>query len=312
MGVSTKPVLVMMVGLSASGKSTIAHKLAKENNYIIFSSDKLREELYGDINDQTHNHELFVELHRRIKTALKDGNNVIYDACNLSSKRRIAFLQELKHIPCWKNCIMVATPYEQCVKNNMNRDRHVPDYVIERMYKSFDTPYYYEGFDRIKIHYWDNSQTQNPTSWVLEHLDYKQDNPHHRLTLGEHCVQAAKHLLRTKWEDHPWFNTLFSAALIHDCGKVFTKSFKNSKDEFADIAHYYSHEHVGAYDGLFFDYPVGVNALDVSALISNHMKPYVFEKDGGNEKMRNKYLKLWGSDFYQCVMILHEADKAAH
>ena len=42
------------------------------------------------------------------------------------------------------------------------------------------------------------------------------------------------------------------------------------------------------------------------------MKPYVFEKDGGNEKLHNKYLKLWGDDFMQCVMILHEADKAAH
>ena len=98
METSTNPVLVMMVGLPASGKSTIAHNLAKENNYIIFSSDELRVELYGDINDQNHNHDLFIELHKRIKTALKEGNNVIYDACNLSSKRRVAFLQELKKV----------------------------------------------------------------------------------------------------------------------------------------------------------------------------------------------------------------------
>lgn len=124
METSTKPVLVMMVGLPASGKSTIAYNLAKENNYIVFSSDALREELYLDINDQTHNHELFVELHKRIKTALKEGNNVIYDACNLSSKRRVAFLQELNRIHCRKECIIAATPYEQCLRNNASRDRH--------------------------------------------------------------------------------------------------------------------------------------------------------------------------------------------
>ena len=118
METSTKPVLVMMVGLPASGKSTIAYNLAMENNYIVFSSDALREELYLDINDQTHNHELFVELHKRIKTALKEGNNVIYDACNLSSKRRVAFLQELKRIPCRKECIIAATPYEQCLRKS--------------------------------------------------------------------------------------------------------------------------------------------------------------------------------------------------
>lgn len=308
---STKPVLTMMCGLVGSGKSTHARKLAQENNSIIFSSDELREELYGDINDQMHNHELFVELHRRIKIALKDGNNVIYDACNLSSKRRISFLQELKHIPCWKNCIIVATPYEQCMENNINRDRRVPDYVIERMYKSFDTPYYYEGFDSISIKYWDGVVKQTPIDWALRYVDYKQDNPHHGLTLGDHCIQAPFYIVR-KWSDNPFVITLFQAALIHDCGKPFCKTFKNGKGETTDVAHYYSHEHVGAYDSLFFDYPVRVNALDVSALISNHMKPYVFEKDGGNKKLYNKYKKLWGDDFMQYVMILHEADKAAH
>lgn len=310
MGTSTKPLLVCLVVLPASGKSTIAYKLAKENNYIIFSSDELRKELYGDINDQAHNHELFIELHKRIKTALKEGNNVIYDACNLSSKRRIAFLQELKRIPCRKKCIIVATPYEQCLENNASRDRRVPDYVIERMYKSFDTPYFYEGFDVIGIEYWESIIRQTPTDWALKYADYKQDNPHHRLTLGEHCIQAPFYIAQ-KYSDSPFAITLFQAALIHDCGKPFCKTFKNGKGETTDIAHYYSHEHVGAYDSLFFEYPFGVNTLDISALVSNHMKPYVFEKDN-NEKLHNKYKKLWGSDFYQCVMILHEADKAAH
>lgn len=173
---STKPVLVMMVGLPASGKSTIAYNLAMGNDYIVFSSDALREELYLDVNDndQTHNHELFVELHKRIKTALKEGNNVIYDACNLSSKRRVAFLQELKHIPCRKECIIAATPYEQCLRNNDSRDRHVPDDVIKRMYKSFDTPYYYEGFDYISIEYWKDSRIGSllPMSWAVSYKTY--------------------------------------------------------------------------------------------------------------------------------------------
>ena len=310
METSTKPVLVMMVGLPASGKSTIAYNLAKENNYIVFSSDALREELYLDINDQEHNHELFVELHRRIKATLRDGNSVIYDACNLNSKKRIAFLQELKHIPCRKECIIAATPYEQCLKNNASRDRHVPEYVIERMYKRFDTPYYYESFDRISIEYHDVAARQTATDWALKHTDYKQNNPHHRLTLGEHCIQAAFYVVE-KWANNPFVKTLFQAAMVHDCGKPFCKTFENGKGETTDIAHYYSHEHVGAYDSLFFRYNDAISALDVSALISNHMKPYVWERDG-NEKMHNKYIKLWGSCFYQYVMILHEADKAAH
>ena len=313
METSTKPVLVMMVGLPASGKSTIAYNLAMENDYIVFSSDALREELYLDVNDQTHNHELFVELHKRIKTELKKGNNVIYDACNLSSKRRVAFLQELKRIPCRKECIIAATPYEQCLRNNAGRDRRVPDYVIERMYKSFDTPYYYEGFDRISIEYWKDSCIGSllPMSWALSYKTYNQDNPHHKLALGAHCMKAVYWLYGSDWYHHDSIGTIINAALIHDCGKPFCRTLKNNKGEITDIAHYYRHEHVGAYDGLFFTYVAGVNPLFVSALILNHMKPWVWEKDN-NEKMYNKYKKLWGDYFMECVMILHEADKAAH
>lgn len=311
---STKPVLAVMVGLPASGKSTFAYSAANKNNAIVFSSDDLREELYGDVDDQKHNHELFVELHRRIKKALKDGNNVIYDACNIGSKRRVAFLQELKHISCWKECVIMATPYQQCLQNNRARSRKVPEYVIERMYKSFDTPYFYEGFDRISVQYYEgslNRHSQYPPSWALDYMDYNQDNPHHRLTLGQHCMKAMYWFYNSKWFTHPLIGTIMNATAIHDCGKPFCKTFKNGKGDITDIAHYYGHEHVGAYDSLFFQYVAGINALDVSALICNHMKPYVWERDN-NEKLRNKYLKLWGSDFYQCVMILHEADKAAH
>lgn len=314
----TKPVLVMMVGLPASGKSTISNNLAKEINATVFSSDTLREELYGDVNDQEHNNELFAELHRRIKRCLSDGKSAIYDACNISSKKRRSFLQEIEYITCEKECVITATPYEKCLENNKNRDRQVPERVIERMYRSWNTPYYFEGFDSIKIHYWDAENMRRSRTyalaWYLDYLDYEQNNPHHNLSLGGHCEKAMYYLLkgyRVKWSNDLFAGTIINAAAIHDCGKLFTKTFKNGKGKVTDVAHYYSHEHVGAYDSLFFQYVADINALDVSILVDLHMKPYVWERDG-NEKLRKKYLKLWGDELYQGVMLLHEADKAAH
>lgn len=189
----------------------------------------------------------------------------------------------------------------------------MPDYVIERMYKSFDTPYFYEGFDHVSIEYWKGgcSGSLLPMSWAINYKDYNQDNPHHELTLGAHCINAFFWLYNNKLYDNASIGTIMHAALIHDCGKPFCKTFKNNKGETTDIAHYYGHEHVGAYDSLFFTYVAGISSLFVSALISNHMKPYVWERDN-NEKMYNKYKKLWGDYFMECVMILHEADKAAH
>lgn len=79
----------MLMGISGSGKSTYAKALEKNCGYKVFSSDVLREELFGNENDQTHNSEVFEELHRRILKALDAGENCVYDATNLNRKRRL-------------------------------------------------------------------------------------------------------------------------------------------------------------------------------------------------------------------------------
>ena len=131
----------MMCGLVASGKSTKSKELAEKYNATIFSSDALREEMFGDVNDQLHNQELFVELHKRIKDYLRNGKSAIYDATNINYKRRMAFLAELKSIQCEKICVLMATPYEECCERNEQRDRKVPEHVIRRMYMGFDVPH---------------------------------------------------------------------------------------------------------------------------------------------------------------------------
>ena len=121
------PKFIMLCGLPASGKSTKAKELAKEYNATIYSSDALREEMFGDVNDQGHNQELFTELHKRIKDCLRDSGNAIMDCTNINYKRRMAFLAELKNIPCEKICVLMATPYEWCLKRNAERERKVPE-----------------------------------------------------------------------------------------------------------------------------------------------------------------------------------------
>ena len=302
----SKPAFTMMVGLVGSGKSTYVKQLAEETNAIICSSDAIREELCGDENSQDNNEEVFKILHSRIKENLKNGKNVIYDATNINSKRRRAFLSELRKIPCVKKCIVIATPFETCCNQNGSRNRIVPYEVIERMYKNWNTPYWFEGWDDIEIKFPNDFEISNVIGiWISDHIDYNQDNRHHSCTLGQHCNLVGQALKNDM--------LLHCAGLLHDCGKPFTKSFINSKGEETDIAHFYQHHCVGAYDSLFFRYPDGVDRLDVSVLINLHMMPYFWEKDKEHgEKTRQKYHKLWGNKLYSNVMKLHEADKKAH
>ena len=302
----SKPTFTMMVGLVGSGKSTYAKQLAEGTNAIICSSDANREELCGDENSQDNNDEVFKILHSRIKENLKNGKNVIYDATNINSKRRRAFLSELRNIPCVKKCVIIATPFEMCCIQNESRDRVVPYEVIERMYKNWNTPYWFEGWNEIEIKFPNDFEINNVIGiWISDHMDYDQDNPHHSCTLGQHCNLVGQALKDDM--------LLHCAGLLHDCGKPFTKSFINSKGEETDVAHYYQHHCVGAYDSLFFRYPDDVDRLDVSVLINLHRMPYFWEKDKEHgEKTRQKYQKLWGNELYNNVMKLHEADKNAH
>lgn len=300
------PKFFMMVGLPASGKSTHAEELSLKYNANIHASDSIREELSGDINNQNINELVFQTLHNRIKEDLSNGKNCIYDATNISYKRRMAFLNELNKIPCEKYCFIMATPYEVCIRNNTNRDRKVPKEVIERMYRNFDIPYYYEGWDCISVEYAPNSQDSYgyPIYWLEIVKQYSQNNTHHSLSLGEHCEKAWEYVGKNNG-DLP----LIIASILHDCGKPFTKTFTNSKGEVTEQAHYYNHERVGSYDSLF--YTMICNPLEVAVLIRWHMQPYFWEKDN-NEKSHNKYKNLWGEKLYNDIMLLHEADKQAH
>lgn len=304
-----KPKFFMMCGLVASGKSTRAKKLAKEYNATIFSSDALREELFNDVNDQEHNQELFVELHRRIKECLKSGKNACYDATNLSYKKRMAFLQELKNIPCEKFCVLMATPYEECLKRNALRERKVPNYVIERMYRQFDPPYWYEGWDNIKVEWSSDTQFKSITDWLSSAEDFNQDNPYHSLTLGRHSEKALEYVYIAASGMDDQSIVLRSAAVLHDNGKYFCKTFKNSKGDITEHAHYYNHEHVGSYNSLFYE--MLCSPLDVAVLVRWHMQPYFWDKNN-NEKSRDKYRKLWGEKLYQDIILIHKADNAAH
>ena len=144
--------LIYLVGLPGSGKSTYANKL-KEKGYKVFSSDSIREELYGDENIQGDGNKVFNILHKRISENLKNDVNCIYDSTGISSKRRMSFLNSISHIKCVKTCILFATPYEICLERNSRRDRKVSEDVIKRMYMNFWCPQYFEGWDDIKIIY---------------------------------------------------------------------------------------------------------------------------------------------------------------
>ena len=301
--------LVVMCGLPGSGKSMFADRLAAEENFVVHSSDKIREEL-GDVNDQSKNEEVFRLLHKRIKYDLNSGKNVCMDATNLNRRKRMAFLREIKKIPCRKICVLVATPWEVCMDHNRTRDRKVPDEVIMRMLKSFQMPSVSEGFDEVYVHY-EREEWKTYYGDVIDRVKslqgFDQNNSHHELSLGNHMLKAGDHAL---YLNGRVYDDVVLAAFTHDIGKVHTKSFVDKNGVVTDEAHYYSHHNLGSYISLFFDYPKYGNNEYIALLIENHMRPLMEWKQ--NEKSKEKDRKIFGDQFINDVMLLHEADVYAH
>lgn len=315
---------IMLVGLPASGKSSLSVFLSA-TGFNVHSSDTIRKELLGDQRDQTGNDTVFNTLHKRIKEDLKNGVDTLYDATNISQKRRIAFLREIERYDVVKECHFMATPYEICIERDAARENSVGKAVIDKMYKSFYVPQYYEGWDKITIH-WDSSVVNNLKD-INEFLDsiveFDQKTPFHKLTLDAHMKEAynwAVEKLAEKDLKPKEYENLLLAVRLHDIGKPFVQEYNADKERCT----YYQHHLIGAYDSLFYMKTLHLfkpiirkysqkpktdnEILEIADLIQNHMRPYQMEQDS----TKKRFISLVGEKKYSEIMFIHEADKATH
>ena len=310
-----KPQLIFLCGLPGSGKSTWAELNKYKLSAVVHSSDSIREQL-GDINDQSQNDLVFKILHKRVREDLLCGKNVIVDQTGLNRKERIYFLDYiLRDIPCRKVCILFATPIECCKKNNANRERKEPEYVIDRMVRSFNVPCKQEGWDDIQIVWWDYKKDRMEFDIHADIEKWKSishSNPHHSLSIGEHMVRAGEHMCKKTDNVH-----LLITAYMHDCGKSACRTFTNHRKETTDIAHYYNHESYGCYKSLFYLKELFEDALKftdeeilyTSLLIELHMRPYVWDK---SLKAKERDRRLYGDNVIEHLLLVNECDRFAH
>lgn len=302
--------LIFLIGLPSAGKSSYCESYKVLNpDAVIVSSDAIREEVFGDVNDQSHNQEVFSIVEKRCREALKANKEVILDATNLNRKRRINFIKVMPK--CEVEAVVFAIPFEVCCERNENRERVVPMSAMERMYKSFQPPHYAEGFDKIKyVHLEDFDDEYYYFNMLQSNRFCEHDNPHHSLSCGIHCYAAARVTIEELHKDEELSERdglIVIAAEHHDMSKYRCKVFHDMKGKPTDEAHYYGHECVSAYDFLVcFSEMNDDEKAFVSNLIANHM---VFYAGEGAVKSRRK---LYGEDFWAALEVIHKADKAAH
>ena len=281
------PMFYTLVGLPGSGKTEQAKKLNSQFGAVIHSNR------CGDAS----------VLCEKVIEDLSSGRHVVIDAPNISYKERMGLLDQIKDIECQKICLFMATPFEVCVERNEARDRIVPTEVLDSMYKSIWIPSLYEGWDYVELVY--------PVGFIQREVAelfngenglnfIEQDNPRHAFTVGQHCIAAFGSVGDASKE-------LQEAALLHDIGKPYTKSFINKKGEVTKAASYHNHHHVSAHDSLFYS-DADCDRLYVAALIQWHMRLFELERMENPDNATKKFKRLVGEKLYTDIAELHRAD----
>lgn len=171
--------LIIPVGVPGSGKSTLA-KSFDGNTTKIVSSDMVRLNLFGDdalqYTDKVANRQIikkkirtedltaeellklkirvcnelvFGLVDKQTREYLEAGYDVVYDATNIYRSGRKKTLEKFKGLYDEAIAYYFDIPIEVAKQRNQERNRTVPEEVIEAMYRKMQEPTLKEGFSEV-------------------------------------------------------------------------------------------------------------------------------------------------------------------
>lgn len=142
----------MGVGAPGSGKTTHLMEAAEVLGIARISPDEIREELTGDMQNQSVNKEAWEETFLRAKSELGLGRSAIIDATHAEAWRRTKAIEQYRSYgAAMVVAVMFNPPLETIKQRNASRERVVPEHVIDRMAGALkeNPPSTEEGFDEV-------------------------------------------------------------------------------------------------------------------------------------------------------------------
>jgi predicted kinase len=130
--------LILLVGLPASGKTTLAKKLV-EKGFECLNADTIRAELYGDESEQGDPAKVFSLLLERLQSLMESKKDIVVDNTNLKPAHRRPILDRArtggyKDVQLW----VLDVPLDVCLHRNALRERKVQEDVIANMFMTFN------------------------------------------------------------------------------------------------------------------------------------------------------------------------------
>lgn len=142
-----------LIGSPSSGKSTFAKQLIKLiPSARIVSTDAIRALLFGDESIQGDWLLIEQKVLSQMQEAFKAGQPLIYDATNAKPEWRQSMLKRVSDDNVQWIAWHLQTPLALCLAWNQQRQRQVPEAVIEELFQALqdNPPQLSEGF--IAVH----------------------------------------------------------------------------------------------------------------------------------------------------------------
>lgn len=127
---------IITIGIPGCGKSTWA---SSQQDFIEINLDNCHEKVSGDASNQQATEEAVKLQSLLISEASQKKQNIIISDCNIKEVHRFALEEKLKSLG-YEICeVFFLTPLSECKKRNNNRQRIVPEFVLDKMQDNLDS-----------------------------------------------------------------------------------------------------------------------------------------------------------------------------
>lgn len=141
--------ITLLVGPSGSGKSTYLKNNPVENS-IVICPDDFRSALLGTYFYKPAEDFIWsiVKLNVKVMASMQKYH-VFLDATSLNSYSRKQWILLAKELDIDCNCVVFSIDKDVCKSRNAQRERQVPEEVIDRQFRDFEDVSLNEGFKNI-------------------------------------------------------------------------------------------------------------------------------------------------------------------